>query len=248
MSIPPLSSSGNRAGVVRLARVEKVFGDSVAVQVDDLSIGPTELLALLGPSGSGKSTFLRMLAGLEIPTRGRIFWDEEDITEWQPAERDFAMVFQEYTLYPHMTVRQNIEFPLRMRRVPRTKRPAMIEAAARTVQIVHLLDRYPEQLSGGQRQRCALARAIVRRPKLFLLDEPFSGLDRNLRAEMCAEIKVLQRALGVSMIYVTHDQEEALSIADRIVVLTAGKVAQVGTPIERPGAHAGDFHADSMKA
>jgi ABC-type sugar transport system ATPase subunit len=219
-------------GVIRVAQLEKVFGNSIAVQVDELNIGPSELLAVLGPSGSGKSTFLRMLVGLETPTRGRIFWDEKDITDWQPGERDFAMVFQDYALYPHMTVRQNIEFPLRMRRVRSADRPAIVEAAARTVQIVHLLDRYPEQLSGGQRQRCALARAIVRRPKLFLLDEPFSGLDRNLRVEMCAEVKALQRALGVSMIYVTHDQEEAFSIADRVVVLIAGKVAQVGTPAE----------------
>ena len=204
-----------------------------------------EFFALLGPSGSGKTTTLRVLAGLETPDAGTMTVDGVDVTFAQPGKRDVAMVFQNYALYPHMTLAANIGFPLKMDGVAKDKIPDMVREAAAKVKIDHLLHRRPGQLSGGQQQRCALARAIVRQPRLFLLDEPLSNLDAQLRLETRVELKKLQRELDVTTIYVTHDQEEAMTIADRIAVFLDGDIVQVGTPDEvfnRPrGIHVAAF-------
>ncbi len=219
-------------GRVVLKGIRKRFGGFVALKGVDLDIEPVEFFALLGPSGSGKTTTLRMIAGLETPDEGVIEVDGEDMTHAPPAERDIAMVFQNYALYPHMTVRENIAFPLKMDKVPKSKIEPMVVTAAEKVHIEHLLHRRPGQLSGGQQQRCALARAIVRQPKLFLLDEPLSNLDAQLRLETRVELKKLQRSLDVTAIYVTHDQEEAMTLADRMAVFLDGEILQVGTPDE----------------
>jgi multiple sugar transport system ATP-binding protein/inositol-phosphate transport system ATP-binding protein len=196
------------------------------------AIEPGEFFALLGPSGSGKSTTLRILAGLDAPTSGRVFIDGQDITASDARERDIAMVFQSYALYPHMTVHENIAFPLEMAKLPKAAIGAAVQEAARKVAIEHLLGRKPGQLSGGQQQRCALARAIVRKARLFLLDEPLSNLDAKLRLETRTELKKLQRSLGVTAVYVTHDQEEAMTLADRMAVFMAGEIQQIGRPAE----------------
>ncbi|MGI9303981.1 MAG: ABC transporter ATP-binding protein [Gammaproteobacteria bacterium] len=196
----------------------------------DLEIEPVEFFALLGPSGSGKTTTLRMIAGLDTPDEGVIEVDGVDVTHAPPGQRDIAMVFQNYALYPHMTVRDNIAFPLKMDKVPAADAQGMVMRAAEKVRIDHLLDRRPGQLSGGQQQRCALARAIVRQPRLFLLDEPLSNLDAQLRLETRVELKKLQRSLNVTAIYVTHDQEEAMTLADRLAVFFDGRIVQIGTP------------------
>lgn len=221
-----------KKGRVSLSGIRKVFGDFEALKGIDLDIEPVEFFALLGPSGSGKSTTLRVIAGLETPDAGTMTVDGEDVTYAQPGERDVAMVFQNYALYPHMTLEANIGFPLKMDGVPKQKIPAMVRDAAAKVKIDHLLHRRPGQLSGGQQQRCALARAIVRQPKLFLLDEPLSNLDAQLRLETRVELKKLQRNLDVTAIYVTHDQEEAMTLADRMAVFLDGNIAQIGTPEE----------------
>jgi len=222
----------NTQGRVTLKNVAKHFGKFVALNSINLDIKPVEFFALLGPSGSGKTTTLRIIAGLEIPDAGTLEVDGVDCTYAPPGERDIAMVFQNYALYPHMTVRENIAFPLKMDKVPAAQRPQLIQQAAETVHIDHLLDRRPGQLSGGQQQRCALARAIVRQPKLFLLDEPLSNLDAQLRLETRVELKKLQRDLNVTAVYVTHDQEEAMTLADRMAVFLEGEIMQVGTPEE----------------
>jgi len=222
----------NRKGRVSLRGIRKAFGQFEAPKGIDLEIEPVEFFALLGPSGSGKSTTLRVIAGLEIPDEGVVIMDGEDVTYSQPGERDVAMVFQSYALYPHMTLEANIGFPLKMGGVARDKIPALVREAAAKVKIDHLLHRRPGQLSGGQQQRCALARAIVRQPRLFLLDEPLSNLDAQLRLETRVELKKLQRNLDVTAIYVTHDQEEAMTLADRIAVFLDGSIAQIGTPEE----------------
>jgi ABC-type sugar transport system ATPase subunit len=225
------------AGRVSLRGVSKAFGEVVALRDVDLDIEPVEFFAFLGPSGSGKTTTLRLIAGLEQVSEGTILVDGEDVTDAGPGERDVAMVFQSYALYPHMTVAENISFPLRMDRVPKGEIEPLVRAAARRVKIEHLLDRRPGQLSGGQQQRCALARAIVRKPRLFLLDEPLSNLDAKLRLETRVELKKLQRNLNVTAIYVTHDQEEAMTLADRMAIFLDGAIVQVGTPeevFERP--------------
>ena len=219
-------------GRVDLKGIHKQFGDFVALNRIDLQIEPVEFFALLGPSGSGKTTTLRMIAGLDTPDEGVIEVDGVDVTHAPPGERDIAMVFQNYALYPHMTVRGNIAFPLRMDKVPASKIEELVVQAAARVRIDHLLDRRPGQLSGGQQQRCALARAIVRQPKLFLLDEPLSNLDAQLRLETRVELKKLQRSLNVTAIYVTHDQEEAMTLADRMAVFLDGEIMQVGTPAD----------------
>lgn len=219
-------------GQVRLENVAKLHGQVAALKSVDLEIQPGEFFALLGPSGSGKSTTLRLLAGLDKPTRGRIFFDGADVTAKGAQDRDVAMVFQSYALYPHMTVAQNIAFPLEMEKTPKSEITSRVEEAARKVRIEHLLDRRPGQLSGGQQQRCALARAIVRRSGLFLLDEPLSNLDAKLRLETRTELKRLQRSLGVTTVYVTHDQEEALTLADRMAVFMDGEIRQIGSPAE----------------
>ncbi|MBR1122052.1 ABC transporter ATP-binding protein [Bradyrhizobium lablabi] len=209
-----------------------MHGDFAALKDVSFEIKPGEFFALLGPSGSGKSTTLRILAGLDAPTSGRVFIDGKDVTSTDARDRDIAMVFQSYALYPHMTVAENISFPLEMANMPKAEISAAVKDAARKVRIDHLLDRKPGQLSGGQQQRCALARAIVRKARLFLLDEPLSNLDAKLRLETRAELKKLQRSLDVTAVYVTHDQEEAMTLADRMAVFMAGEIQQVGTPAE----------------
>jgi len=222
----------NAAGRVKLEGIVKRHGSFTALHDVHLSIDPGEFFALLGPSGSGKTTTLRILAGLESADAGRVLQDGVDVTMKEPGERDVAMVFQSYALYPHMTVAQNIGFPLRMIGTPAVEIERAVRDAAVKVRIDHLLSRRPGQLSGGQQQRCALARAIVRKPRLFLLDEPLSNLDAKLRVETRVELRKLQRALGVTTVYVTHDQEEAMTIADRIAVFMEGRIVQVGTPAE----------------
>jgi ABC-type sugar transport system ATPase subunit len=219
-------------GEVRFQDIVKMHGEFAALRSVNFEIKPGEFFALLGPSGSGKSTTLRILAGLDAPTAGRVFIDGKDVTSVDARDRDIAMVFQSYALYPHMTVAENIAFPLEMGNLPKKEIGPAVKEAARKVKIDHLLDRKPGQLSGGQQQRCALARAIVRKARLFLLDEPLSNLDAKLRIETRAELKKLQRSLGVTAVYVTHDQEEAMTLADRMAVFMAGEIQQVGTPAE----------------
>jgi ABC-type sugar transport system ATPase subunit len=219
-------------GSVRLDGVVKRHGATTVLHGVDLAIEPGEFFVLLGPSGSGKTTTLRILAGLESVSAGRVLMDGVDVTTQQPGERDVAMVFQSYALYPHMTVAQNIGFPLKMVGTVAAEIAGAVADAAAKVGIGHLLQRTPGQLSGGQQQRCALARAIVRRPRLFLLDEPLSNLDAKLRLETRLELHRLQRSLGATTVYVTHDQEEAMTLADRIAVFIDGRIVQVGTPRE----------------
>lgn len=216
-------------------KITKDFDGTLAVDSLDLQIDNGEFLVLLGPSGCGKSTALRMLAGLESPTSGEISIGDEVVTDVEPRHRDVAMVFQSYALYPHMTVAKNIESPLvgrRSEQVSKTERAAMVERVATMLGLEELLSRKPGQLSGGQRQRVALARAIVRRPAVFLMDEPLSNLDAKLRAQTRADIVDLHRELGATFVYVTHDQVEAMTMATRIAVLDAGELQQVGTPRE----------------
>jgi multiple sugar transport system ATP-binding protein len=219
-------------GRVNLKGICKKFGDFVALNYIDLDIQPVEFFAMLGPSGSGKTTTLRMIAGLDSPDTGSIEVDGVDVTFAPPGERDIAMVFQNYALYPHMTVGENIGFPLKMDKIADAEIKTRVVEAARKVHIDHLLDRRPGELSGGQQQRCALARAIIRKPKLFLLDEPLSNLDAQLRLQTRVELKKLQLSLNVTTIYVTHDQEEAMTLADRIAVFFDGEIKQIGTPTE----------------
>jgi ABC-type sugar transport system ATPase subunit len=219
-------------GQVRFDGISKMHGDFAALKGVTFEIEPGEFFALLGPSGSGKSTTLRILAGLDAPTTGSVFIDGQDITASDARDRDIAMVFQSYALYPHMTVYENIAFPLEMAKLPTAEIKPAVHEAARKVAIEHLLERKPGQLSGGQQQRCALARAIVRKARLFLLDEPLSNLDAKLRLETRVELKKLQRSLGVTAVYVTHDQEEAMTLADRMAVFMAGEIQQIGRPAE----------------
>jgi len=219
-------------GQVRFQDILKMHGEFAALKGVNFEIKPGEFFALLGPSGSGKSTTLRILAGLDAPTAGHVYIDGNDVTSVNARDRDIAMVFQSYALYPHMSVAENIAFPLEMSNLPKKEIEPAVKEAARKVKIDHLLDRKPGQLSGGQQQRCALARAIVRKARLFLLDEPLSNLDAKLRLETRAELKKLQRSLGVTAVYVTHDQEEAMTLADRMAVFMAGEIQQVGTPAE----------------
>jgi ABC-type sugar transport system ATPase subunit len=220
------------AASLALRGVVKRHGQVTALTGIDLEVEPGEFFSLLGPSGSGKTTTLRIVAGLEDAEEGRVLIDGRDVTALEPGARDVAMVFQSYALYPHMTVRENIAFPLRMVGTPAAEIEKAVREAAARVRIDHLLERKPGQLSGGQQQRCALARAIVRKPVLFLLDEPLSNLDAKLRIETRVELKRLQRALNVTALYVTHDQEEALSLSDRLAVFMDGRIVQVGTPEE----------------
>ena len=222
----------SRGGSVCLRNIVKRHGSLTVLKGIDLDIRPGEFFALLGPSGSGKTTTLRILAGLESHDAGSVILDGRDVTGSEPGERDVAMVFQSYALYPHMSVYENIAFPLRMTRTPAAELDRSVRESAGRVKIGHLLERKPGQLSGGQQQRCALARAIVRKPRLFLLDEPLSNLDAKLRLETRVELRKLQRALDVTAVYVTHDQEEAMTIADRLAVFMDGTIVQVGTPAE----------------
>ena len=221
-----------KRGHLKLAGIGKSFGATNVLRGVDLEIQPGDFFALLGPSGSGKTTTLRIVAGLEVPTVGQVLLDGQDATTLPPGSRDVAMVFQSYALYPHMNVFDNIAFPLRNIRTPADQVAGLVREAAARVKIEHLLQRKPGELSGGQQQRVALARAIVRKPALFLLDEPLSNLDAKLRVETRVELKRLQRSLGVTAIYVTHDQEEAMSLADRMAVFMNGTLVQQGTPEE----------------
>ncbi|MCP4383078.1 MAG: ABC transporter ATP-binding protein [Hyphomicrobiales bacterium] len=212
--------------------VRKSFGTFVALQSFDLKVEDGEFMSLLGPSGCGKTTALRMLAGLEQPTAGTIRIGDRVVNGVPPAKRDIAMVFQSYALYPHMTVAQNIAYPLRKRGVPRAERPPKVKRAAELLQLEELLGRKPRQLSGGQQQRVALGRALVREPQVFLLDEPLSNLDAKLRAHMRAELIELHQRIGGTMVYVTHDQLEAMTMSTRIAVMNGGILQQVATPSE----------------
>ncbi|MGN6550155.1 MAG: ABC transporter ATP-binding protein [Pararhizobium sp.] len=217
---------------ISLQHVVKQFGAFTAVHDLSLDIADREFLVLLGPSGCGKTTTMRMIAGLEEPTAGDILINGERVNDKPARDRDLAMVFQNYGLYPHMTVAENIGYPLKVRRVAKIDRQKRVQAAAERVELGRLLDRRPGELSGGQRQRVALARAIVRTPQLFLMDEPLSNLDAKLRTVMRAQLKHLQRDLETTTVYVTHDQVEAMTLADRIVVMKDGRIQQSGTPAE----------------
>ena len=217
---------------IQLRNLSKRWGTFVGVNSFNLTIPDREFLVLLGPSGCGKTTTMRMIAGLETPTDGEIMMDGKRINELEPKDRDVAMVFQNYGLYPTMTVRENIRFPLKVRGVARDQHDAMVHRAAEMVELGDLLDRLPKELSGGQRQRVALARAIVRQPTVFLMDEPLSNLDAKLRVSTRAQIKNLQHELAVTTIYVTHDQIEAMTLADRVVVMNQGEIQQIGTPTD----------------
>jgi putative spermidine/putrescine transport system ATP-binding protein len=223
---------------VRLDGVVKRFGDVVAVNGVDLDVREGEFFSMLGPSGSGKTTCLRMIAGFEAPTHGRVYLGGKDVTRLAPYERDVNTVFQDYALFPHMTVEENVEYGLRVKKVPRSERHMRVGEALSMVQLATFGDRKPAQLSGGQRQRVALARALVNHPKVLLLDEPLGALDLKLRQAMQIELKAIQQRVGLTFIYVTHDQEEALTMSDRLAVFSAGRIEQIGTPAEvyeRPG-------------
>ena len=219
-------------GKIELTQVRKSFGEVDVIPGIDLTIENGEFVVFVGPSGCGKSTLLRIIAGLEDATAGRINIDGADATFLPPAKRGLAMVFQSYALYPHMTVRKNIAFPLKMAGMSEADQAAKIEAAAKVLNLTSYLDRRPGQLSGGQRQRVAIGRAIVREPAAFLFDEPLSNLDASLRVTMRQEITELHQTLKTTMIYVTHDQVEAMTMADKIVVLNAGNIEQVGSPLD----------------
>ncbi|MGD0593671.1 MAG: ABC transporter ATP-binding protein [Acidimicrobiales bacterium] len=217
---------------VEVTGLTKRYGGVVALAGVDLRVGEGEFFTLLGPSGSGKTTLLRLIAGFEIPDSGRIELAECDVTNIPPYARNVNTVFQDYALFPHMTVSENIEYGLRVRRVPKAERGRRAAAALERVRLSGLGERKPAQLSGGQRQRVALARAIVNEPEVLLLDEPLGALDLKLRQEMQLELQRVQREVAITFVYVTHDQEEALSMSDRIAVLNQGRIEQIGTPLE----------------
>ncbi|WP_118180532.1 ABC transporter ATP-binding protein [Paraburkholderia phosphatilytica] len=217
---------------VQLSQIRKSYAGVDVLKSVDISVEDREFMVFVGPSGCGKSTLLRTVAGLELSDSGRVLIGGEDVTEVEPSQRGVAMVFQSYALYPHMSVFENIAFGLRMMKLPEAKIRERVEAAARVLQIEALLERRPRALSGGQRQRVAIGRSIVREPKVFLFDEPLSNLDAALRVQMRLELIKLHRQLDATMIYVTHDQTEAMTMADRIVVLNHGRVEQVGSPLE----------------
>jgi len=219
-------------GQITLKQITKSFGDVEVIHPIDLTVEDGEFVVFVGPSGCGKSTLLRLIAGLEDVTSGQILIDGKDATAIPPAKRGLAMVFQSYALYPHMSVRKNIGFPLKMAGISRAEANKKIEAAAETLNLSDYLKRRPGQLSGGQRQRVAIGRAIVREPEAFLFDEPLSNLDAALRVNMRLEISELHQKLKTTMIYVTHDQVEAMTMADKIVVLSDGYIEQVGSPLE----------------
>lgn len=219
---------------LEIVNASRTFAGNLNAAVDrlTLSIADGELIVLVGPSGCGKSTTLRMIAGLEPTDGGKIFIGSQDVTNFAPRDRDVAMIFQSYALYPHLTVEKNIAFSLKMSKVPKDKRKALVEEVAKMLELTDYLDRKPAKLSGGQRQRVAMGRAIIRNPSVFLMDEPLSNLDAKLRNEVRAQIVALQRRLGVTTIYVTHDQVEAMTMGDRVVVMKDGVLQQVATPTE----------------
>ena len=220
------------SGSVRLVEVQKRYGDFVAVANMDLEVRPAEFLSILGPSGSGKTTTLRIIGGFVRPDQGRVEIGGRDVTDRPPNRRDVNTVFQSYALFPHMTVEGNVGYGLKVRRVPRGERRGRVEDALRLVRLDDVSRLKPSQLSGGMQQRVALARAIANRPSVLLLDEPLGALDRKLREDMQVELRQLQTSLGVTFIYVTHDQEEALAMSDRVVVMHGGRVEQIGSPVE----------------
>jgi spermidine/putrescine transport system ATP-binding protein len=216
--------------VIELVQIEKHFQGQAVVHPLSLSIKEGEFLTLLGPSGCGKTTILRMIAGFEQPTGGQVWLAGQNVTEVPANKRDLNLVFQHYALFPHMTVEDNIAFGLKMKKLPRQLIKERVEEAAAMTQLTALRERFPHQLSGGQQQRVAIARAIANKPKVLLLDEPLGALDLQLRKSLQAELKHLQRTLGITFVYVTHDQEEAMMLSDRIVIMNQGKVEQIGTP------------------
>lgn len=216
--------------MIRLEGITKEFDQTLIIPSLDLTIYDGEFVTLLGPSGCGKTTILRMIAGLETPTRGAIFLDKENVTKLAPYKRNVNMVFQHYALFPHMTVEENIRFGLLMKKVPRQEQQKRIDEVLKLTQLEELRYRKPQQMSGGQQQRVAIARALVNNPKVLLLDEPLGALDYKLRKMMQLELKKLQRNLGITFIYVTHDQEEALTMSDRVIVMNQGHIEQDDTP------------------
>lgn len=229
---------------VEIQALEKQYGAYHALKSVSVTVHDGEFIVLVGPSGCGKSTLLRAIAGLEDVSSGTIRIGDENVTDLEPRDRDIAMVFQSYALYPHMSVRDNMAFSLDLKKVPKDQIDARVNEAARILGIEALLDRKPRALSGGQRQRVAMGRAIVRHPKVFLFDEPLSNLDAKLRVQMRAEIRALHDRLGATSVYVTHDQVEAMTMADRIVVLDAGRIVQVGSPLELYNAPMNRFVAE----
>lgn len=217
---------------VKLENIVKTFGETVALKGIDLHIKAGELFTLLGPSGCGKSTTLRIIAGLDFPDSGTIYFGDQEVTYLPSSKRGAVLVFQNYALWPHMTVFDNVAYGLKLRKLPKDEIKKKVEWALELIKLEGFADRYPTQLSGGQQQRVAIARALVVEPKVLLLDEPLSNLDAKLRLEMRSEIRRIQRELGITVIYVTHDQEEAMAISDRIAVMNVGTVEQVGTPKE----------------
>ncbi len=217
---------------ISIRGLTKKFGDFTAVDSLDLEIKSGEFFSMLGPSGSGKTTVLRMIAGFELPTQGQVLLYDEDVTNKAPFDRDVNTVFQDYALFPHLSVIENVEYGLKVRKVPKKERLERAMEALSKVHLADFADRKPAQLSGGQRQRVALARAIVVEPKILLLDEPLGALDLKLREKMQIELKELQRELGITFIFVTHDQDEALTLSDRIAIFNNGKIEQIGTPQE----------------
>jgi multiple sugar transport system ATP-binding protein len=231
-----------------LINVQKSFGPTKILHDISISLADGEFLVLVGPSGCGKSTLMNIIAGLEEPSAGQLQLDGRDITLLPPADRNISMVFQSYALYPNMTVAKNIEFPLAMRKVEKGKRAERVQSVAKLLQIEHLLERKPRQLSGGQRQRVAIGRALAREPRLYLFDEPLSNLDAQLRLDMRTEIKKLHQRLGATIVYVTHDQIEAMTLATRIAVMKGGVLQQLGTPYEVYNRPANTFVAGFMGA
>ena len=217
---------------VQLKNVKKRFGKTQVIHGVSVDVEDGEFIVIVGPSGCGKSTLLRMVGGLETVSEGEICINEERVNDKEPMDRDIAMVFQNYALYPHMSVRQNMAYSLKIAKLPKTEIQSKVSEAARLLQLEPYLDRKPKELSGGQRQRVAMGRAIVREPSVFLFDEPLSNLDAKLRVQMRLEIKELQSKLGITSLYVTHDQVEAMTMADRMIVMNAGNAEQIGTPMD----------------
>lgn len=241
---PRAAGPANVGAAVAVKNLVKHYRTVRAVDEVSFDVRPGEFLALLGPSGSGKTTILMMIAGFEVPTSGAVFIGGRDVTDVAPHRRELGMVFQRYALFPHMSVAENVAFPLKIRGVPSGQRLSRVEEALAMVRLSGLGDRHPDQLSGGQQQRVALARVIAYRPSLLLMDEPLGALDRKLREEMQIELKHIQRHLGTTLIYVTHDQDEALMLADRIAVLHEGRLQQIGPPTELYDQPANAFVAD----
>lgn len=229
MAQPPQASAEI---AVSLQSVAKQFGDLTAVKDLDIDIRAGEFFSMLGPSGSGKTTVLRMIAGFEEPTAGTITLNGKDVTKAAPFDREVNTVFQDYALFPHLTIAENVAYGLKVRGVGKQERQKLVAESLEQVRLAHLAERRPSQLSGGQRQRIALARALILRPKVLLLDEPLGALDKQLREQMQIELKQIQREVGITFIFVTHDQEEALTLSDRVAVFNNGKIEQVGTPRE----------------